>query len=168
MQKIIFLDIDGPIINGPLYHTDMMCSANRSPMNTQAIGYLNYLCDKANAKIVTNSFHNFHLTNNETQDLKTDLIKWGLKSSHFHEKWRTQFSMQSFVQSSVYTDRLIAIQTWIAENVELGEELKWVCFDDSRFTELKNLILIDFERGIDYNAYKKACNHFSIKPYYWN
>lgn len=161
MQKIIFLDIDGPIINTPCYYLDPMASMERSIMNTQALGYVARIARLADALIVTNSTHNTADCNGK--DLKQDLVKWGIKEELFHMSWHTNYP---FPDVSIYDPnevvlqhrRLLAINQWMKTNGQVD----WICFDDCDFTTDPRLILVDFETGVDYSAYKAALKFWNI------
>ena len=155
MQKIIFLDIDGPMIPDPLYSINGQVSIQRSHMSTCAVGLLTRICEKYNALIVTNTAHNGHIRDG-VFDLKTDLISHGLQPEFFHENWHTNFAIQDWDKG--ISDRMLAINHWISQNGESD----WVCFDDIQFTQDKRLILIDFHLGIDYNSYKSALEIWKI------
>ena len=95
MNKVIFLDIDGPIINTPMYFLDPNCSVHRTQMNTQAIAYVVKLASFAGAKIVCNSTHNTHDIENpltgKLTNVKEDLIYWGVPLNLFHDDWKTTY-----------------------------------------------------------------------------
>lgn len=155
MNKIVFLDIDGPVI-------DINCSVIQSELrlvhNPKSIEMLNKLCDRSGAKIVTNSMHNYNEPYGET--LREDLIMWGVHEDHFHDSWRTVFPAIDYskVESPVRgIGRLIAIQEWLKEN---GNH-KWVAFDDRKFTDLKNLVHISDGLGIRENHVEQALEVFS-------
>ena len=169
-KRIIFLDIDGPVISTGCYGVTSLASNLRACMNQSAIGYLNMLCDHAKAKIVTNTSHNYHeVKNNDGEggfrDLKTDLIRWGVKDHLFHEDWRTDYPYPERFSSGGYADfpRQTAIHTWLEKN---GDH-DWVCFDDAKFTEDKRLILIDFDHGITRDSIMRACGIFGIEKLIW-
>ena len=156
-QRIVFLDIDGPIINTPMFFLAMDCSIGRSVLNTQAIAYVQRLCDIAKAKVVFNTMHNTHdiadpLTG-DIRTIRTDMIKWGLKPEVIHSDWMTEFP--GFTQ-----DRMVGIKRWIDSK---DYEVDWVCFDDVNFTNDNRLVLIDFDRGIDNNAYRKAAKLWGFR-----
>jgi HAD domain in Swiss Army Knife RNA repair proteins len=162
LQRIIFLDIDGPIINKPCYYIDPRCSLDRSVMNTQAIGYVNRLAEIVEAKIVTNSTHNSYLIEDlltgDKRDLRKDLIKWGMKEDLFHTAWCTSFPDNATSNFDSHT-RLDAIEDWQEDNGECD----WICFDDDKFTFRKNLIVVDFEIGIDNSSYRKAGKFWGVR-----
>jgi len=153
MQKIIFLDIDGPIINRGCYGIDISCSLLRSVMNQSAIGFINILCDKLRAKVVTNSTHSPHIV--EGKDLRASLIHHGMKEKYFHENWRTRYPLKL---SGVERHREEAINLWQEENGKAD----WIAFDDSVFTKDPRLIVVDFNEGICYDHFKKALAFFGF------
>lgn len=163
LQRIIFLDIDGPLIPSPLYNIDRLCSLRRSVMSTVAIGCILNLCNRADAKIVTNTMHNYHDTS--TGDLRNDLIEHGILETYFHNDWRTKFPYDN-IGSDFMTDlhnithpRLRAIQQWQHKNGNAD----WICFDDELFTDDKRLIHIDFDKGITTDERNKAFDLWGIK-----
>jgi hypothetical protein len=162
-QRIIFIDIDGPIINRPCYYVDIYASVKRSVMNTQAIGYINKLAKLASARIATNSTHNNFTVKETGRTLRDDLIKWGLKTEYIHENWCTTFPWPDLVSDPLYPThrRLRGIMEWEQENGEAD----WIAFDDEPFVENDpRLMHVDFELGIDYNLFVKACEHWNINP----
>lgn len=150
MNKIIFLDIDGPVI--PI-DVPVHASVYRTVCNQDSIEYLNLLCDATGAKIVTNSMHNYvEWTGTELRD---DLLRWGLDNEFLHNKWRTVFPMIDYskVKSPVRgIGRLLAIEHWIKQHGDTS----WVCFDDRKFSELANLIHIEDGRGIKARHFNSA------------
>jgi hypothetical protein len=154
LQRIVFLDIDGPIINTPMFYLDPGASMLRAALNTQAIAYVKRLCKIANARLVTNSSHNYAVVDDPltgaVRNLRQDLVTWGMPPDLFHVDWRTEYPNPSGATDT--TRRLKAIQNWQDANGEAD----WVCFDDENFTNDKRLIRIDFDAGIDYAAYRKA------------
>jgi HAD domain in Swiss Army Knife RNA repair proteins len=165
MQKIIFIDIDGPIINTPCYYLDMNCSINRSVMNTQSLGYVTKLAKLANAKIVTNTTHNtFNLEDlitGATRTIKDDLIAWGIPEDLFHEYSYTNYPNPiggKYAKHGQSHGRLRSIEQW-QEQHGLAD---WLCFDDEPFTDDPRLLVIDFDLGIDYKAFKDALANWNI------
>lgn len=163
-QKIVFLDIDGPIINASCYYLDKMCSIRRTVMNQSALGYVQRLCQIADAKLVTNSTHNFHqyedMLSSVNMTLQNDLIKFGIDKEIFHKDWRTKFPNPPGSKFSSSSDhrRMLAINEWMERNGEAD----WICFDDDAFTDDPRLVVVDFETGIDYFAFRDACRLWEI------
>lgn len=167
LPKVIFLDIDGPIINTPLYFIDPMCSMDRSVMNTQAIGYLVKLAKFAGAKIVCNSTHNTHdITESwdgKARTLRDDLIYWKVPAELFHEDWKTSYPYppESKFSEASESRRLRAIDLWQKQNGEAD----WIAFDDENFGH-ERLMLVDFDRGIDYDLFRRAITFWGLDAKY--
>jgi hypothetical protein len=165
MQRIVFLDVDGPLINTPMFYVDLQCSLKRTVFNTQAIGYVIQLCKIADAKIVMNSTHNTHMINDpltaKERSIKDDMIYWKVPAELFHENYHTEYPFPRGRKFSDHStrNRMLSIENWMDDN----EEVDWIAFDDEKFTDDFRLILIDFERGIDHAAYKKALKFWELK-----
>lgn len=156
MNKVIFLDIDGPVIpiDVPMYE-----SIYRTTCNPESIEYLNLLCDETGAKIVTNSMHNYE--DWFDSELRDDLVAWGLDEKFIHDSWRTIFPRIDYkkVNSPVRgIGRLVAIHDWINRHGESS----WVCFDDRKFSEIANLVHIEDGRGIKAHHFNSALDILSI------
>lgn len=155
MNKIVFLDIDGPVID---IDSPVIASELRLTHNPQSIEMLNELCWKTGAKIVTNSMHNYNVPYDST--LRDDLIKWGVDEDYIHDQWRTIFPHVDYskVNSPVRgIGRLVAIETWLAENGNYD----WICFDDRKFTDSHRLIHIEDGLGIREHHVEQALEVFS-------
>jgi len=159
MDKIVFLDIDGPVIPGRIYDTPL-CSDYRSRFAKDCIERLNLLCEKTGAQIVTNSMQNYLCPLG--RDLRTDLIKWGLNSIHFHTDWRTCFPRVDYrarPNPQRGWGRWLGILDWMEHNGEVD----WICFDDRNWTADPRLILVDFETGITDFDLEQALDVFAVE-----
>lgn len=149
--NLIFLDIDGPIINTPCYYIDPECSVKRTVMNTQAIGYVKELVRRGNALVVLNTTHNTHLIEDPLTakmiNVKQDLIKWGMKEEEFHPEWKTEYPNPKNCKLSE-NRRSRAVKNWLEKN---GDH-EWIAFDDE-FFHYDFQYHIDFDKGIDYDAF---------------
>lgn len=162
LPRIIFLDIDGPLIPTPCYYIDPMCSMERTVFSTTAIGYVNEICRVTGAKVVFNSTHNTHVpTNSDVDDrirtLRYDAIKWGLKSFYIHDDWRTEYPNPKGGKFSEHR-RLTAVRNWITKNGEVN----WIALDDDHF-HFDRQYLIDFDVGVDLSAHDWAIHFFMGK-----
>ena len=157
LPKVIFCDLDGPIISTSCYAFSNSASMFRSSMNTNALGFLIRLCRDSGAKLVTNSTHNYHIT--PTGNLREDMILFGVPQELFHEDWRTIYGFQEHLCDESSKTRMESINYWLKNN---GEH-SWICFDDYKFTEDSRLILVDFDDGIQYNHYCQALKLFGIE-----
>lgn len=151
VERIVFLDIDGPIINEPMFALDQMASMQRTQLNNQAIAFVKHICKCTGAKVVINSTHSDHVIAGRT--IKDDLMKWGLPEEYFHEDWKTTFPKSS--------SRINGFYLWL----ERHGNPDWVAFDDERFTTDKRLILVDEMRGIDYPYFRLAMKAFGFRQY---
>lgn len=150
MNKVIFLDIDGPVIpiDVPVYE-----SVYRTTYSSNSIAYLNLLCEETGAKVVTNSMHNYE--DWMGGDLRDDLVEWGLDEKFVHSNWRTIFPRIDYskVNSPVRgIGRLVAIEDWIKNHGDTS----WVCFDDRKFSDIANLIHIEDGLGIKEHHFDSA------------
>lgn len=152
-SKIIFLDIDGPVITEPCFFIDPIdASMGRTVMSTHAIGYLKELVKNTNSLVVLNSTHNTHdiedpLTG-RNRTIKDDLIYWGMKEEEFHPNWKTEYPNPKCAKFSE-SRRMKAVSNWLEAN---GDHV-WIAFDDEDF-HFENQYNIDIFAGIDYNAYR--------------
>jgi hypothetical protein len=142
LPNIVFLDIDGPVIPTPLYYLDRSCSIRRSRMDHSALGWIVFVLKAANAKLVTNSSHNYHDVDYlDDRSLKHDLMAHGIPKDYFHEEWRTKFGTHYGREGTI---RMAAIEEWIIRN---GCD-NWVVFDDMQVTDNGKQVVIDFDKGI--------------------
>ncbi len=148
-MRLIFLDIDGPMIPSSMFFIDEMASWDRvfSPIS---IAILNALVEKTGAKIVTNSSHNSLLTGNN--DLNVDLINAGVPANSFHKNWRTEYPSYP---------RDASLKKWLVDND--CRDADWICFDDVQFTDDDRLILVDFDTGLTTVHYNLAMKKFGLE-----
>jgi hypothetical protein len=146
-QKVVFLDVDGPLINTPMFYLDPQCSIKRTTVNTQAVAYVKRLCKLTGAKVVMNTTHNAHVM--DGRSVKDDLVRWGMPEDYFHMNWRTDYPSYR---------RGLCVENWLKAN---GAD--WVAFDDDKFTDDPRLVLIDFDLGVDKAAFNKALKHFGYR-----
>lgn len=150
---VLFLDIDGPVIDLATYKATPYISHFRVSGNTTAIKNIVKLCVDFDLKIVTNSTHNYYDVYDA--DLRDDLVRWGIPESCFHNDWRTVFPEVDYkkIKSPVRgIGRLYAIHEWLAEHPGYD----WICFDDRKFTDDNRLIHIKRLDGVDDVYYKQA------------
>lgn len=168
-QRIIFLDVDGPLIPTPLYYLDPNVSMRRSIFSTTAVGLVVKLARDAGAKIVFNSTHNDHdyrdaLTAN-VRTLRADAIRHKIPAELIHEDWRTGFPnriQRKFSEASGPV-RLRAIEEWISRN----GETEWIVFDDEPIAS-DRAIVVNFDHGITVDDYLKARELFGLStPSIW-
>jgi hypothetical protein len=148
-NKIIFLDIDGPIITSNLSAFQI----DRSQHNPKTIENLLSLVYLTGAKIVTNTMHN--AVDYKGNNIKQDLVKWGISENSFHQDWKTTYPFVDYTKlpsTRKGIGRLIAINDWLEKN----KDHNWICFDDRNFTDDPRLVLIDATTGIGNKEIQKA------------
>ena len=150
---VLFLDIDGPVIDLHTYNNNPEISHFRISGNQTAIANIVKLCTDYDLKIVTNSMHNYY--NVYDSDLKEDLTHWGIPENLFHTEWRTVFPNVDYkkVKSQVRgIGRLYAINEWLSSHAGYD----WICFDDRKFTDDPRLIHIQRNSGVDDGYHAQA------------
>jgi hypothetical protein len=133
MSKVVFLDIDGPMIPATMFLYDKMASwERRFPPTTIAV--VKTLCERTGAKIVFNTTHNQPIPG--VDDIHIAISKAGIDGEHFHEDRHTKYPQ---------IDRGLAVKEWLARHPEVED---WVALDDVRFTDDERLIFIDSDAGV--------------------
>lgn len=145
MTKVVFLDIDGPMIPATMFLVDHMCSPKRIfPQTTVAV--INYLCQKSGAKIVFNTTHNSDWEG--VDPIQIAITKQGLSVDHIHVDCKTKYPQRN---------RNEAVLEWLARHPEVEQ---WVALDDSKFTEDKRLIWVDPYCGVHIEHLNEALEQF--------
>lgn len=139
-NRIIFLDIDGPVIPISCYYINRNCSFDRNPVSTIAIGELLRLIELSGAKIVYNTTHNRNY-----DKLRADL-HWLAP----HVVGRTNYPDVA---------RHLAVTQWLSQN-QCDE---WVAFDDVKFTGDPRLIHIDVRLGINADSVDQVLKMWGIE-----
>jgi hypothetical protein len=148
--KIIFLDIDGPMIPATMILVDRMASERRLfPPTTIAV--LNRLCSATGAKIVLNTSHSESAAPVPT--IEEALVSHGFKTDYFHLSDRkTEYPRMP---------RHEAVKDWLGRHPEVTD---WIALDDSRFTDEPNLIWIDPDAGLHLGNLNEALKRLGAKP----
>lgn len=149
--KVIFLDIDGPMIPATMFLLNRMCSHERqcSPL---AIAVMNRLCQNTGAKIVFNTTHNKNWDG--VDSIETALVAQGLNSDHIHPTDpKTTYP---------FNRRDVAVTTWLAKHPEVTD---WVALDDAKFTDKENLILVEPDGGLHLGHMNLACQMLGGEQY---
>lgn len=146
--RIIFLDIDGPMIPGTMFLIDPMCSFHRLfPPTTIAV--INAVCKRTGAKVVLNTTHNRPFK--DVPDIMDAMVAHGFDRSYFHSFAKTRYP-------DIPRDQ--AVQEWLAKRGDFD----WIAFDDARFTDDERLIWIDPDCGLHLGHLNEALERFGEKP----
>ncbi|WP_037476811.1 HAD domain-containing protein [Sphingobium sp. ba1] len=146
--RVIFLDIDGPMIPGTMFLIDRMCSFHRVfPATTIAV--INEVCKRTGAKVVLNTTHNRPFEN--VPDIVDAMVNFGFDRGHFHAFPKT-----------MYPDipRDLAVKEWLNKRGDCD----WIAFDDARFTDDERLIWIDPDCGLHLGYLNDALERFGEAP----
>lgn len=133
-MKILFLDVDGPLIPNRLYYGGIPQFENGIwRYDPVAVEIVKYLCQRYGVKIVYNSSHN----NGGLEHMINQANANGFDAVHFHADMITDFPLR-------LNTRLGAIAKWLTYHPEVT---KWAVFDDAIIDHV-NAIQINFETGI--------------------
>lgn len=149
-MKVIFLDIDGPMIPASYFLVDSMASwKRRFPETTIAV--LRELCIRTGAKVVFNTTHNRPFV--DVDDIDVALEKQGLDREHIHE---TDLATK-------YPDlpRDVAVKEWLHRHPEVTD---WIALDDVKFTEDERLIWVDPDAGLHLGHLNNAIEKLGGRP----
>jgi hypothetical protein len=149
-ERIIFLDIDGPIIPGGAYLLDPMCSHNRI-IPEIPVAIVREACKRGNAKVVFNTTHNRSWDG--VDDIEVAMVKAGFPAEYIHPDTKTHYPE---------TRRDEAVQEWLSRHPEVKD---WIAFDDAKFTEADNLIWVDPDAGLHLGHLAAAMKRWSGRPF---
>lgn len=150
VTKVVFLDIDGPMIPSTMFLIDRMCSFDRKfPATT--IAALNELCARTGVKIVFNTTHNN--PSSGVLDIDKAIVAHGLGECHLHPSDRHTLYPR--------LARDVAVKEWLARHPEVTD---WIALDDARFTDDERLIWVDPDAGLHVGHINHAIQMMGGKP----
>ena len=148
-ERVIFLDIDGPMIPCAMYLIDHLCSIKRM-MSPPAVAVLKELCKRTGAKVVFNTTHNS--PTGEAPDIEVALQMAGLPAECIHPTApKTRYPS---------LPRDLAVKEWLAAHP--GAD--WIALDDVKFTDDPRLILIHPDEGLHTGHLNDALEHYGERP----
>lgn len=154
VNKIIFLDIDGPMIPAVSYLEDKNASFKQL-LDSRSVRLLTEIINRSGAKIVFNSYHNKVLgpsSNGLTPGLIKRFEDVGLLDA-IHETKSTKYPY--FVR-----DRLLAIHEWLHQFGEEGD--LWVALDDQKIDH-KRAYTTSFDDGIGMGEFNHCAKWLQFK-----
>lgn len=149
-EKIIFLDIDGPMIPATMLLVDPMSSAHRAfPPTTIAV--LNKLCERTGAKVVFNTAHN--VSWDGAPNIESAIVAGGLEQQH----------IRAADFKTMYPDipRDVAVRSWLKNHADVSE---WVAIDDTMFIDDERLVFVDSDAGLHVGHLNQAIEKLGGKP----
>lgn len=144
-KRIVFLDIDGPMIPSGMFLIEKQCSFDRM-FSRIPVAVINHLCEESGAQIVMNTTHNLH-----GGTMLSDVVREGIKEKYLHPT----APMTTYPQNN----RWWAIQMWVQDNGPIDQ---WVAIDDAPFTKDERLILIDFNQGLHPGHYNVIADMWGL------
>lgn len=146
MNKILFLDIDGPMIPGRSYTMPGQTKPLVSKFDPVAVGIINLFCSVKDYKIV---LHTSWLRYNGEQETLDHCLAEGLLKKYFHEDclcdgnevWRFNRVARWLDKHPEVTHYIILDDEPYAQNRDAG-----VCEHPKDMAD--HMILVDFEDGI--------------------
>jgi hypothetical protein len=151
-MKIIFQDVDGPLIPGRLYYSrDAHYNDEKGffVYDPVAVGMIRELCKRFDAKVVYNTAHN---------ETDPGLMFWKARMNDMddllHDDCRTGFRVECYSKKD-------AIVTWLRNHPEVTE---WIVIDDETIFDGDPQVKVDFNLGLTIDNFFKACALFGDKP----
>jgi hypothetical protein len=148
--RVVFLDIDGPVIPFSMFLINPMASADRilAPI---PLAVLRVLCEKSGALVVFNSTHNQSW--DDIPDIDEQMIAYGFSADFIHSDMKTKYPTLS---------REDAVLEWLSRHPNIDD---WIAFDDARFTDAENLIWVDPDAGLHLGHLNKALDRWSCSQF---
>lgn len=151
-DKVIFLDIDGPMIPYTSFLFNNMASFDQE-LDTRCVAVLRKIIDASGAKIVFNTTHNRHLHQEDGfPGLINQFVAAGF-GDDLHEDMHTVYPD---------VDRLTAINEWLDRNKT--DNMLWVALDDVKIDH-KRAFLVNADHGIGIDAYNHCAKWLMFKTF---
>ena len=166
-ERIIFLDIDGPMIPGTAYLDNVHCSWEQE-LYYPCVNVLRKILDASGAKIVFNTSHNvgryfYSLVQKfEEQGFKNDIHE--VKKTLYPSPPADMVVDRGSDFSESGQRRLACAKWWLKENAK-SEQTLWVIFDDIKIDH-KRAIHVDFDSGLTLSHYNQAAHWLQFKPFF--
>lgn len=162
-MRVIFLDVDGPLIPGRQYKTRE--GTHRYSRTGGLIGYrfdafcvriVSDLARTAAARIVWNTTHNARGLNQLMDDAQAS----GFDLSLFHETHpQTEYpGEQTFSGLFRGKSRLQSIRGWLSAHPEVTD---WIVIDDERI-RTPRLVHVSFDQGVTSKHYDRALDLLGV------
>jgi hypothetical protein len=143
-MKIIFQDIDGPLIPMRMYYNGSRPHNGKSFIyDPVAVDMLRTLCRKFDAKVVFNTAHN---------ENPVDVMMYQATTNGMEDIMYTQDPATSF--DDLIVSRLYSIEQWLARHPEVTD---WVVIDDYEI-KTDRLVQVDFRTGMTIDTFYRVCD----------
>lgn len=157
-DKVIFLDIDGPMIPYTSFLFNVKASFDQI-LDERCCKVLRLIIDNSGAKIVFNTTHNTMLdrqVNRKGVENTPGLIQRFVDAGFgddIHEALHTDYPN---------VNRLDAINNWLQKNQT--PNMLWVALDDAKIDH-KRAFLVHPDHGIGIDAYNHCANYLMFKKF---
>ncbi len=168
VDKIIFLDIDGPMIPGTMYLEDPFCSMHQT-FDPRSVMILKKIIEKAgDVKIVFNTAHNNTLE--KTRHSPGLLNVWHEHGfdDYLHKDCKTTYPnpMKDYLvpDDKEITRRLVAIYEWLNDHYDITQpnQVLWIAFDDEPIDH-KRACTVDFDTGLSVKEFNHAAKYLNFQ-----
>lgn len=133
-MKILFVDVDGPLIPASQFLLDRFASMERR-IPPLTVAMLNKICQETGALVVMNTTHNRNFS--DVQDITMAMVEAGFNSDYFHPtSWKTKYPR---------VDREKAVNDWLLKHDEVDD---YVCIDDVQCADDDHMLLVDPDIGL--------------------
>jgi hypothetical protein len=149
-KRVVFLDIDGPMIPFSMMLVDRLAARNRV-IPQIPVAVVKRLCERADAKVVFNTTHNTPIDG--IPDIDLALVAAGLPRELIHTDKMTNYPR---------IHREQAVLWWLHEHKEVED---WIAFDDTLFTERENLIWVDPDAGLHLKHLNIALDRWGVPQF---
>lgn len=149
-KRVVFLDIDGPMIPYSMFLVDRMASYNRVfPAITVAV--VREVCKRGEALVVFNTTHNTPFDG--VADIEEAMISAGFPREMVHPDMKTKYPQLPRDQ---------AVVEWLHRHPETDD---WIAFDDVKFTQANNLIWVNPDAGLHLEHLNVALNRWGCSQF---
>lgn len=144
-MKVIFLDVDGPLIPGRQYdgteYATWFEDVHCHKYHTECIDVIRQICKETGAVVVHNSAHN---------GSGPEHMLWQARHNKMHDLLHRRDWITGF--PNLFERRIDAIKNWLERHPEVTH---WCAIDDEHIPH-ENAILVNFYEGTGEEEYKKA------------
>jgi hypothetical protein len=152
-MKIIFQDIDGPLIPMRMYYRGSRPHNGSSFIyDPVAVDMLRSICERTGAKVVFNTMHN---------ENPADVMMYQAQVNNMPDIMYKEDPITSF--DDLLRGRLYAIEQWLTRHPDVDD---WIVIDDADINTDK-LVQVDFHVGMTIDTFIQSCGKFGqhIEPF---
>lgn len=149
MKKIIFLDIDGPMIPGRAFMLPENYKKRATRFDPIAVALLNKILENGDIELVISSVWRLFGYEKICETLKNN----GIDTAFLHEDWDTDR-----IYEGASSNRVAEIKKWLKEHPEVKS---YVVIDDKDL-KIDNFVQVSYQDGLLWCHYLKVCEIFGL------